>query len=58
MWLLTVLLLLPTYAFILVCFGAWFFGRAGRFSTRDLLVAMTAFAVLLAIFVVLTPRIQ
>jgi hypothetical protein len=58
MWLLAALLLVPIYAFILVCLGAWFFGRAQRFSIRNLFVAMTVLAVLLAIFVALTPRIQ
>ena len=51
-------LLVVVYAFIFGCFVAWFFGRAKRFSLRDLFIAMTVIAVLLGIIMALAPRVQ
>jgi hypothetical protein len=50
--------LVAVYVFIFVCLGSWFFGRAKRYSLRDLFVAMTIVAVLLGIIMILMPRVH
>lgn len=50
--------LVPIYAFIFVCLGSWFLGRAKRFSLRDAFIAMTVVAILLGIIMALAPQVQ
>jgi hypothetical protein len=53
-----IVLLAVVYTFIAVCLGTWFFGRAKRFSLRDLFFTVTVLAMLLALFMALIPSIQ